>query len=82
MSEGRKLTVNVDANTSKLQLKLKAIAKHAEVLANELEEIDKACDECGSMEFIHLQSPGNPPIKECTKCGEGYFDTEVHKATS
>lgn len=82
MSEKQKLTVNVDADTSKLQLKLKAIAKHAEALAYELEAIDGACDECGSMEYIHLQTPESLPTKKCAMCGEEYIDTEVHKATS
>jgi hypothetical protein len=36
-----KLSIEVDANSSKLARKLKAIAKHTEALANELEEIDK-----------------------------------------
>ena len=81
MSEGRKLTVNVDANTSKLQLKLKAIAKHAEALANELEEIDKACD-CGGMSYTTVYQDDKPYMKVCDGCGEAYVNDEVHKATS
>ena len=35
------LSIQIDLNTDKLQLKLRAIAKHAEALADELERIDK-----------------------------------------
>ena len=37
----RKTSITVDVDTSKLTLKVRAIAKHAEALADELERIDK-----------------------------------------
>lgn len=50
MAETKGVTVNVELNTDKLQMKLRAIAKHAEALANELNEIDNLveCPHCGS----------------------------------
>lgn len=36
----RSISIEVDADTSKLQLKLRAIAKHTEALADELDAID------------------------------------------
>ena len=42
-----KTTIKVDLDTSKLTLKARAIAKHAEALADELERIDK--DECNEL---------------------------------
>lgn len=39
------MTIEVDANTVVLQRKLRAIAKHTEALANELDEIDKVEEE-------------------------------------
>ena len=43
----RKTSIMVDVDTSKLTLKARAIAKHAEALADELERIDK--DECNEL---------------------------------
>lgn len=40
MNNTTMLTVSVDADTTKLQAKLKVISKHLEVLATELESID------------------------------------------
>lgn len=36
----KSIEIKLDADTNKLSLKLKAIAKHAEALANELDAID------------------------------------------
>lgn len=44
VSKAKTLTIAVEADTSILQLKLKAIARHAEALADELDSIDKAHD--------------------------------------
>lgn len=42
-----KLTIDLDLNTINIQQKLRAISKHAEALADELQEIDKrVCPEC------------------------------------
>lgn len=54
------LEITVDANTTNLSAKLKAIAKHAEALANELDTIDAAkCTECGQvMDVSELYTDG------------------------
>lgn len=41
MNENLKLYVEVHIDTEKLQRKLRAIAKHLEALADELEQIEK-----------------------------------------
>ena len=74
-SEGRKLSIAVDVNTSKLQLRLKAIAKHAEALTIELDKIDNMfmCD-CGSTGFTEVVTADNKVVtRVCEKCGEEYF---------
>lgn len=73
MKETEGLTITVGMNTDKLQLKLRAIAKHAEALAKELDEIDNAwqCD-CGSTEFIDVHFNSKLIRRECEKCGEHY----------
>ena len=81
MNEGKKLTITVDANTSKLQLKLKAIAKYAEALANELDEIDKVC-ECGG-KIAECFMDGKSFMKVCERRGERYHvDEEVNQTTN
>lgn len=44
MTERKPLSISVDMNTDKLQLKLRAIAKHVEALADELDAIDNEHD--------------------------------------
>lgn len=41
-SKGQSNTVDVDINTNKMQLKLRAIAKHCEALSNELDAISNS----------------------------------------
>lgn len=69
------VTVTVDANMNKLKLRLRAIAKHAEALANELDAIENAC-ECGSIDYTTIYQDDKPYIKVCDKCGERYFVDE------
>lgn len=48
MEKKSKVSIAVDMNTDSMQRKLRAISKHTEALANELEEIDKdRCPVCG-----------------------------------
>ena len=64
--------ITVELNTDILQRKLKAIAKHAEALAKELEEIDGLCPECGEpMEHITMYAADEPyeEINTCPRCG-------------
>ena len=59
-----KLTIGIEANTNQLQRKLRAIAKHAEALADELKAIDDSkCPECGGTEI---------------ECATFYKEDEVH----
>ncbi|WNO29704.1 hypothetical protein [Bacillus phage SDFMU_Pfc] len=49
-SSARKLSIEVEGDTTKLQQQLRAIAKHTTALADELDAIDKKqpCERCGS----------------------------------
>ncbi|WP_274307508.1 hypothetical protein [Solibacillus daqui] len=55
MTERKPLSISVDLNTDKMQLKLLAIAKHAEALADELDEIDAMDDELPMFFSLVLQ---------------------------
>lgn len=72
-SSARNLSIDVAMNTDNLQLKLRAIAKHTEALADELDAIDNAwqCD-CGSTEFVDFYSDSKVIRRECEKCSEQY----------
>ena len=69
------IKVSVGMDTNKLQLKLKAIAKHAEALAKELDEIDEAeCPQCGSCEhetifYGHYDYKHGNKLYICRDCG-------------
>ena len=59
-----KLSIGIGTNTNQLQRKLRAIAKHAEALADELKAIDESeCPECGGTEI---------------ECATFYKEEEVH----
>ncbi len=51
MNKPKSISLSVDMNTDKMQLKLRAIAKHFGTLADELDKIDnyKECPKCGSL---------------------------------
>lgn len=65
----KSIEIQLDMDTGKLQLKLKAIAKHASALADELEDIDNAweCPKCGHDSFTTLCSEVGP-YSRCDKC--------------
>ena len=74
------LSISVDMDTDKMQLKLRAIAKHAEKLADELAAIDNAwqCD-CGSFKyedsFLYAGNDEEEPhssSRQCREYGEYY----------
>ena len=71
--EPKGITVSVDMDTDKMQLKLRAIAKHTTALADELDAIDNAwqCD-CGSTEFVDFYLDSKVIRRECEKCSEQY----------
>ena len=67
------ISIAVDADTEKLQLKLRAIAKHAEQLANELDAIDNAWQcECGSFAYVDLYHDNTVVERTCSECNERY----------
>ena len=79
MTERKPLSISVEMNTDKLQLKLRAIAKHTEALVDELDRIDNAwqCD-CGSIEYVDktLTNGRTDEVfystRTCNNCGESY----------
>ena len=79
MTERKPLSISVDIDTNKMQLKLRAIAKHTEALADELDAIDNAwqCD-CGCTGYtdeslIHKVKEEVVHTKRiCNDCGEAY----------
>ena len=63
------IEIQLDADTTNLSLKLKAIAKHAEALANELETINgkRNCPKCNSESYGVLYD-GLTKIEICGYC--------------
>ncbi|MGA4519606.1 hypothetical protein ACPA0F_20320 [Solibacillus silvestris] len=75
MTERKPLSISVDVETNKLQLKLRAIAKHTEALADELDAIDNTwqCD-CGSLNYTdHVYPSGSLTTRVCNGCKESYI---------
>ncbi len=71
-SNNRTIEIEIDADTSKLQLKLRAIAKYVGALADELDAIDNVwqCD-CGSLDYSdHTYPSGSLVTRVCDKCKE------------
>ena len=77
-SKAQSLSVSVDMDTNKMQLKLRAIAKHAEALADELDAIDNAwlC-ECGSDYYREEVTKADGQVyqieRTCYQCGAVYL---------
>lgn len=71
--EPKGITVSVDMDTDKMQLKLRAIAKHAGALADELDAIDNVwqCD-CGSTEYVTTFGDGFLTDNQCMGCGKHF----------
>ena len=69
-----KLEIQTAVNTDSFQLKLRAIAKHASALADELEKIGGVtCNKCGGlMEVCEFYSGYGVERTtfECKQCGE------------
>lgn len=79
MSERKPLSISVDMNTDKLQLKLRAIAKHAEALADELNRIDNMieCPECGGGDVCEMHINNEPTYASCNYCGHVIHDDDL-----
>lgn len=71
--QSRGVTIEVGVDTDKLQLKLRAIAKHVGALADELYRIDNAwqCD-CGSTEYVTTFGDGFLTDNQCMGCGKHF----------
>ena len=54
MTERKPLSISVDMDTNKMRLKLRAIAKHTEALADELDAIDSD-DKCTNLSVIQIE---------------------------
>lgn len=70
----KSLEVTINANTTSLSAKLRAIAKHSEALAKELEAIDNTCDDCGGPitkreEYFNYKLINT--YSECERCQKG-----------
>ena len=70
MSESNSsIQIDVGISTEVMTAKLRAIAKHAEALANELDEIDSAkCEECGRILNITRLCGDSEEVKELREC--------------
>lgn len=67
------LAIGVEADTTKLTKKLRAIAKHAEALADELEAIDRWKCDCGSLDYHEFEFEVKGGLfreRTCDECGE------------
>lgn len=71
-SKASNLSITVDVGTDKMQLKLRAIAKHVGALADELDAIDNAwrCEYCGHGEYTVHHILGQEKLCKCAKCDE------------
>lgn len=78
--EPKGITVSVNMDTDKMQLKLRAIAEHTTALADELDRIDnlEPCRECGSLNHsVSKVYDGDELFShyiECHDCGVKYHD--------
>jgi len=73
--EAKGITVSIDMDTDKMQLKLRAIAKHVGALADELDAIDNTwMFDCGSLDYSdHTYPSGTSVTRVCDKCKESYI---------
>lgn len=71
------IAIAVEVDTNKLQLKLRAIAKHAEALANELDAIDNAWQcECGATGYSDVEIANKLYERTCEGCKETFVINE------
>ena len=68
------ISITLDMESGKMQRQLRAIAKHAEALADELREIDQeVCPECGSIHYqtttAHADGVEVARASACDDCG-------------
>lgn len=76
MADIKGITIELGLSDKSVQ-KLRAIAKHAKALADELKHIDNAwqCD-CGSLDYLDSTFYGDEEpkhsVRECTNCHEQY----------
>jgi DNA-directed RNA polymerase subunit RPC12/RpoP len=80
-----KLTMEIDVESKKMVLKLKAIAKHTSALAEELEQIDGVeCPNCGGQELaiadFHCDGMGKTTTYQCSECNYDWIIKEGEDA--
>jgi len=80
--QNRGITIEVAVDIDKLQLKLRAIARHTEALADELDRIDNSepCDRCGCIETeTHslCSYETTYETKYCSECGLKISEAEL-----
>jgi len=73
MAEIKGITIGLEFD-SKSKLKLRAIAKHAGALADELDVIDdmKECPACGSIEYETIYEDNVITDNQCMGCGKHF----------
>ena len=83
MAEPEGITLKMEMNTDKLQMKLRAIAKHAEALANELDAIDNAwkCPNCGASDYQDVFANDEFEFRHCNECNHAFTGDKVELPT-
>lgn len=83
MAEAKGITLVVGMNTDKLKLKLRAIAKHAEALANELDAIDNAweCPNCAESNYQDLHANNEFEFRICNECNHAFTGESIELPT-
>ncbi|MEK4425155.1 hypothetical protein [Solibacillus sp. FSL K6-1523] len=73
MAEAKKIlaSMGIDLDTKRFELKLRAIAKYTEALADELDGIDNAwtCEVCGHDVKVTCNYSHLPTRTQCDSCG-------------
>lgn len=79
MTERKPLSISVDMDTNKMQLKLRAIAKHAEALADELESIDNPweCPNCSKNNYKDIFVGNTLEYRFCKECKHAYTGERI-----
>ena len=81
-TNGQSVTINIEANTSELESKLRVIAKHATALAEDLRKMDEEqCPHCGSRDVDVARLHGDQKdsyqlVIECRTCEVTNYSTE------
>lgn len=82
MAKFNEITIELGLSDKSVQ-KLRAIAKHAESLANELDAIDNAweCPNCGASNYSDLWNGDKLEYRHCDECGHAYAGENIELPT-